>query len=277
MTATSRPSAAVSPARAGRAEVAVDGLESGVAVLGPDLAIDAKGLRRLEAYATLLREDSLAPTSVRDPRGIVEDHLLDSLVGLTLAPVRTARSIVDVGSGAGLPGIPLAVALPNAHVTLVEGNRRKAAFLTRAVEACELVHVDVVPVRAEVWTEGFGHHDLVTARAVDRLSVVCEYAAPLLSLGGWLVAWRGRRDADDEAEAGRAAETLGLELDGVVHVTPYEGAESRHLHVIRKVAETSERFPRRPGVARKRPLGAAGGPRATAGRTRADDSDRRQR
>ena len=105
--------------------------------------------------------------------------------------------------------------------------------------------------------KGSGCCDLVTARALAPLAVVAEYAAPLLALGGTLVAWRGRRDPVDEAAAGRAAAELGLEAREPIHVEPYPGALHRHLHVMVKVAPTPDRFPRRPGVARKRPLGAA--------------------
>ena len=101
----------------------------------------------------------------------------------------------------------------------------------------------------------------MTARAVAAPDVVAEYAAPLLGVGGSLVAWRGRRDAEAERAGERAAEILGLAVAQPVQVHPYAGAEHRYLHVMTKVLDTPTRFPRRPGVARKRPLGA----RATTG------------
>jgi 16S rRNA (guanine527-N7)-methyltransferase len=99
--------------------------------------------------------------------------------------------------------------------------------------------------------------DVVTARAVAPLDVVAEYAAPLLRPGGALVAWRGQRDADPEAEGDRAAVVLGLTVEDPLRVQPYPGALNRHLHVMVKTGPTPERFPRRDGVARKRPLGRA--------------------
>jgi 16S rRNA (guanine527-N7)-methyltransferase len=100
-----------------------------------------------------------------------------------------------------------------------------------------------------------GRCDLVTARALASLPVVAEYAAPLLRLGGTLIVWRGRRDPADEAAGARAAALLGLESLPPVQVQPYSGAVNRHLHPMLKVAATPARFPRRPGIARKRPLG----------------------
>ena len=102
--------------------------------------------------------------------------------------------------------------------------------------------------------DGIGAHDVVTARALAALPVLCEYAAPLLADGGVLVAWKGAVDEDEAAAGAAAAELLGLEPAEVLPVQPYPAAERRTLHVFRKVAPTPERFPRRPGMAVKRPL-----------------------
>ncbi len=156
---------------------------------------------RLGCLHRLLVDDPLAPTSVRDPIRVIDDHLADSLVALALEPVRTATTIADLGSGAGVPGLPLAIALPSASVALVESAARKCAFLERAVSECGVKNARVVHTRAEAWTDGLDSFDLVTARALATLEVVLEYAAPLLRLGGTLVAWRGARDADAEEAA----------------------------------------------------------------------------
>src|SRR4029077_9076284 len=150
-----------------------------------------------------------------------------------------------------------AAALPNARVSLVEAGSRKCAFLERAVTAMALRHTTVVHARAEGWADGIGAHDLVTARAVDTLSVLCEYAAPLLADDGVLVAWKGARDAAEEADGADAAGELGLELVEVRPVTPYPGSRDRHLHLYLKVRPTPNRYPRRPGMARKRPITAS--------------------
>jgi 16S rRNA (guanine527-N7)-methyltransferase len=211
---------------------------------------------QLTALAELLSSDPGAPTTVRDRTAVLDDHLADSLVALELREVRDALRVADLGSGAGLPGLALAIALPGARVALVESNRRKCEFLERALDACGVTNAMVVRARAEEWIDGRDGCDLVTARALAPLGVVAEYAAPLLVRGGALVAWRGRRDAGDEAAGTRAAEELGLEARPPLPVAPYAGAMHRHLHVLVKVAPTPPRFPRRAGMARKRPLGA---------------------
>ena len=188
------------------------------------------------------------PTTVKDP---VAEHVADSLSALPLlgSPAR----VVDIGSGAGFPGLALAAALPSARVTLVESQRRAAEVAGRLRDAGGLRNVHVVnePVESLGRVEGF---DVATVRAVAPLAVLVEYAAPLLALGGRLVAWKGARDADEERAGAEAAAIVGLAPERVERVEPFAGAHSRHLHVYVKTAPTPERFPRRPGVARKRPL-----------------------
>ncbi len=227
--------------------------------LGLRFGLNAGQVEQLSAFAAMLAYDKAAATTVRDPQRIRDDHLADALVALELPPVRVARRVADIGAGAGVPGIPLAVALPHARVTLLEAVGRKCEFMIAAAEALGLVNVEVVHGRAETWQAGLGVNDVVTARALAPLDIVAEYAAPLLTVGGALVAWRGRREPQIEADGSRAAEILGLEVQEPIRVEPYDGAENRHLHVMLKTSDTPARFPRRDGVARKRPLGQARG------------------
>jgi 16S rRNA (guanine527-N7)-methyltransferase len=213
--------------------------------------------RQLASLVDLVAADASAPTTVRDRQAILDDHLADSLVALELPQVREASAVADIGAGAGFPGLPLAIALPRSPVTLIESSARKCAFLQRAVEASRVENATVVHARVEELGRLSPAFDLVTARALAPLAVVAEYAAPLLEIGGTLVAWRGRRDPEGERIAKLAADELGLEVLEPVHVQPYSGAEHRYLHLMSKVMETATRFPRRPGVARKRPLGGA--------------------
>lgn len=223
--------------------------------LAERFALPEDAERRLGLLQRLLVDDPLAPTAVRDRVKVIDDHLADSLVALELPAVRAAEDIADLGSGAGPPGLPLAIALPRTCVALVESASRKCAFLERAIAVCEVANARVVHTRVEAWPEGLAAFDLVTARALATLEVVVEYAAPLLAVGGTLVAWRGRRDPDAEGAAARAAEQVGMEPEEIRQVQPYRGADHRYLHLMSKVMETPSGFPRRPGMATKRPLG----------------------
>jgi 16S rRNA (guanine527-N7)-methyltransferase len=214
----------------------------------PDAAL------RLGRLLELLESDPTAPTTVTDPAEGVDVHVTDSLEALALPVIRSAQRIADLGTGAGFPGIPLAVALPDANVDLVESLGRKCTFLERAVQAAAAPNAAVVCARAEEWSAR--DVDVVTVRAVAPLGVLVEYAAPLLREGGTLVAWKGVRDADEEAGGAAAAEVVGLEPVEVVTLAGRPGADHRTLHLYRKVRVTPSRFPRRPGMARKRPLSA---------------------
>lgn len=229
--------------------------ERALAALAERYELPPAAAAQLGALLVALADDPHAPTTVRDPAQAVDVHVADSLVALELPDVRTAKAIADLGAGAGFPGLPLAVALPEATVSLVESTARKCAFIDAAAAAAGIANALAVPERAESWRAGRESCDLVTARALAPLAVIAEYAAPLLRDGGALVAWKGRRDAEEERAAAVAADELGLATEAVHAVAPYPGTEHRHLHVLRKVAPTPSRFPRRPGMARKRPLG----------------------
>jgi 16S rRNA (guanine527-N7)-methyltransferase len=217
--------------------------------------LSAQQLATLGRVLEMLQRDKHAPTTVRGPREAAERHLADSLTGLDIDLIKDGRELADLGAGAGFPGVALAVALPGANVRLVESQRRKCEFLARMLAAAAIENASVVCARAEEWTEGLSHNDVVLARALAPQPIVLEYAAPLLRLGGALVDWRGRRDAQQERAAARAAGELGLQLREIRRVQPFTGATDRHLHVWLKTAATPVRFPRRAGIARKRPLG----------------------
>jgi len=211
----------------------------------------------LERLLDLLERDPTAPTTVRARPETLDVHVADSLSGLELDAVRSARRVADLGAGAGFPGLVLAAALPDAHVALVESVGRKCEWLQRAVDAMALANAEVVNARAEGWPAGIGAHDLVTARALAPLNALVEYAAPLLTEAGRLVAWKGRRDPAEEADGAAAAERLGMELGEVRRVQPFREARDRHLYLYLKVGPTPNGYPRRPGMARKRPLTAS--------------------
>jgi 16S rRNA (guanine527-N7)-methyltransferase len=217
--------------------------------------LDRGQMSQLGALLDLTESDEHAPTTVRSAERAADVHVADSLTALDLGPLRSAAHIADLGSGLGFPGLALAVALPGAEVALVESQRRKCDFLERACAYAEIENALVLCLRVEEWGDGRGRNDVVVARALAAQPVVLEYAGPLLRVGGALVDWRGRRDSTQEAETACAAEQLGMRLLEISRTEPYKDARDHHLHVFEKVAETPARFPRRAGMARKRPLG----------------------
>jgi 16S rRNA (guanine527-N7)-methyltransferase len=200
-------------------------------------------------------------TRITDPSGIARLHFADSLACLRGLP-DTARSeslrCVDIGSGAGMPGLALAVACPSWQVTLMDSVSKKTDFLRHVAGALALKAVDVETARAEELGRSPNHrgrYDIAVARAVADLPVLAEYALPLLRVGGRLVALKGR---DAHEEVGRAAGALDKLGGTAVSAEPYElggGTGTRYVVAVDKVADTPDKYPRRAGIPAKRPLG----------------------
>lgn len=164
--------------------------------------------------------------------------------------------VADLGSGAGVPGLVLAAALPDRSFVLVESVGKKCAFIRETAEAMGLGNVEVLHARAEETPSPPAPFDCVCARALAALPVLCEYAAPLLRDGGRAVFWKGDVPAAEERDGRYAASVLGLGEPRVERVEPFPGSQRRTLWIFEKVAPTPSRFPRRAGMATKRPLSA---------------------
>jgi 16S rRNA (guanine527-N7)-methyltransferase len=222
----------------------------------PTASLSPAQRRSLEIVLTLLAEERASVSSVTDQRAW-KVHVEDSLTGLEVPELRQARRIADLGAGAGFPGLVLAVTLPEAEVDLIDSISRKTAFITHAAEGAGIPNATALTTRAEDLAKGEGHesYDVVTARAVGRLSTLAELASPLLKQNGVLIAWKGRRDAEEEQQAERAAAELAMTPESILDVGHRAGSEHRHLHVIRKSGPTPANLPRKAGLAKKRPRG----------------------
>jgi 16S rRNA (guanine527-N7)-methyltransferase len=222
----------------------------------PSASLSPPGRRSLEIVLELLAAERASVSSVTDDRAW-QVHVADSLTGLEVPELRDAKRIADVGAGAGFPGLVLAVALPDAQVDLIESVSRKTAFITQAASAAGIPNATALTARAEDLARGEGResYNVVTARAVGRLSTLAELASPLLEEGGVLIAWKGKRDEDEERQMDRASAALAMTPERILDVGGRAGSEHRHLHIIRKSAPTPSNLPRNPGIAKKRPKG----------------------
>jgi 16S rRNA (guanine527-N7)-methyltransferase len=199
-------------------------------------------------------------TSITDPDGIVRKHFLDSLSCIAGAREHLQRDgcrVVDVGSGAGFPGLPIKLALPHIQLTLVETRGKRAAFLEHLIDTLGVIGVTVISERAETLGQAASHrehYDVGLARAVGSLGVVAELCLPLIRLGGRFVAPR-RGDFELESMAAQPAFDIlgGSQLEWLpVHVPDLD--DGRGLVISEKIATTPTRYPRRPGMPEKRPL-----------------------
>lgn len=189
-------------------------------------------------------------------------HFLDSLSCLAAGEIRGALSragsrAIDIGSGAGLPGIPLKIVSPAFGLTLLEATGKKVTFLQHLVRRLGLAEVTAIHARAEELGHEPGHreaYDVALARAVAELPVVVEYALPFCRVGGWVVAQKGSSGPEEAQAAQNALDQLGGMLHRVVPVELPEVPENRYLVVLRKVRPIPSAYPRRPGMPGKRPL-----------------------
>jgi 16S rRNA (guanine527-N7)-methyltransferase len=225
------------------------------------ISLGTRRLARLEAFARILSDYEEANViGTRGLPGILLDHILDSISCFLFRPLGTARSLVDVGSGGGLPGIPIKIVAPELEATLVESTAKKAHFLRRAVENLSLEGATVTNARVEQIARNETHrgvYDIATARAVARLPVVAEYCVPLLKVGGYAISMKARPDDDEIAEGERAAEKLGARVSTLIRVSrlPELEEKDRCLVILEKVEETPGEYPRKVGVPAKKPLG----------------------
>ena len=224
------------------------------------LRLDDDRIARLEAFARLLAGYEEANViGTREVGKILLDHVLDSLSCHLFQPLAEAGRLADVGSGGGLPGVPIKICAPHMGVTLIESTGKKVRFLRRVIDELSLPDTEVLNARVEEVSrvEYRGVYDVATARAVARLSVLAEYCVPLLKVGGRVVAMKGRLPDEELSEGERAAEKLGARVSEVIRVPhlPEVGEKERRLVVIQKARETPEKYPRNVGVPAKKPLG----------------------
>jgi 16S rRNA (guanine527-N7)-methyltransferase len=231
-------------------------LIEGAAALG--LVLTPAQVRAFQRYSDLLSiwNERLNLTSITGDRDIQVKHFLDSLTCLAAFSTERPCRLLDVGSGAGFPGLPLRIYDAGIHVTLLESHGKKAAFLMNLVRELDLADVEIVAERAETagsnprYRETF---DVVVARAVAELAVLAEYCLPFCRVGGVFVAQKKAGISEELKAAEVAIATLGGALERTIPAA-LPGLEPRQLVVICKIAPTPAKFPRRPGMPAKRPL-----------------------
>ena len=196
-------------------------------------------------------------TAIRDSESIRTKHFLDSLSCIQAWKAVPPSRLIDVGTGAGFPGIPIKILYPNLRLTLVESVGKKAMFCQHLVEVLGLEQVEVIQARAEDLGQDLNHrerYDWAVARAVANLNVLSEYLLPLVRVGGTVLAQKGESGPAEAQAAERAMHLLGGKLRQLIPVTLPGVADDRYLILVDKVAATPPKYPRKPGVPAKQPL-----------------------
>jgi 16S rRNA (guanine527-N7)-methyltransferase len=238
-------------------------LTSGASRLG--LRLDARQLERFERYYHLLAETGrrIDLTTALNYEEVQRRHFLESAamtVALREEGVLTAEdrySLIDVGTGAGLPGVPMKILLPQLSLTLVEATAKKATFLRRVIEELDLGDAQVLSGRAETLGREAPHRDayqLAVSKAVAPLPTLLELTLPFLRVGGVLAAPKGSGVDEELARSGLALALLGGVLEKVRPLVIPHGKHPQTLVLVRKQSPTPPHYPRRPGIPKKRPL-----------------------
>jgi 16S rRNA (guanine527-N7)-methyltransferase len=205
----------------------------------------------------LLWNDKFNLTAIRDREDIRVKHFLDSVTCLKAVPSLHSQKVIDIGTGAGFPGIPLKILCPGISLTLVESIGKKAAFCQHMIEVLELKNVNVVVQRAEEIGKLPAHHekyDLALARAVAILPILSEYLLPLVKVGGKMVVQKGESAPAECQQAEHAIKILGGCLEQLIPIQLPGVPGDRYLVVIKKISTTPNGYPRNTGIPQKKPL-----------------------
>ena len=223
------------------------------------IALSQTQMAQFDAYLALLLDwnERMNLTAVRDPHAIQIRHFLDSLSCATVTGGLNGRSLIDIGTGAGFPGLPLKILYPDLQLTLADSVAKKTVFLKAIVAELGLENVTIVAERAETLGQQLAHrqqYDWAVARGVVEMRALAEYLLPLCKIGGHMLAQKGKSAAQETEAAQNAFQTLGGGGATIQEIQLPEVETPHYLVVVEKIGVTPATYPRKPGMPGKRPL-----------------------
>lgn len=226
-----------------------------------DVAMGTDQANALATYQEILLDwnaNRMNLTAITEPSSVMVRHFLDSLSIVRVIGFDAGDRLIDVGTGAGFPGLVLAIVFPQLDVTLLDATKKKLNFLDHVIETLCLGNVRTLHLRAEDAGNDKAHrerYDIVTARAVARLPVLSEYLLPLAKLGGYCIAMKGETAQQELEDSQRALYVLGGEAMPVVPVQLPDVEQTHYLVTIQKKGKTPRAYPRKAGIPNKQPIG----------------------
>lgn len=223
------------------------------------LELNNEQLEQFLCYKDLLKEwnEKINLTAIVEDEEIIRKHFLDSLSVVSSGIIKDDYSLIDVGTGAGFPGIPLKIAFPNLKVVLLDSLNKRINFLNEVKEKLELREITTYHGRAEEFARKEGHregYDIAIARAVANMSVLSEYCMPFVKVGGYFIAMKGPSIDEELKEGKNAIGTLGGKIKEILK-TEVKGEELQHkILVVEKVLATMQKYPRKSGQIEKKPI-----------------------
>lgn len=223
------------------------------------LHLSGHQLEQLQRYEALLQEwnQKFNLTAISDPEGVQQKHFLDSISTVMVLKNYQLENLIDVGTGAGFPGLVIKILLPEIELTLVESVGKKVEFCRIVAETLGLSNVNLINERAELMGRDANHREQYSAaiaRAVASMPILCEYLLPFVKRDGVMLAQKGESGPAETQLAENAIQILGGKVSYIHHITLPGVVEERYLIEVNKIAPTPEKYPRRVGIPTKRPL-----------------------
>lgn len=216
-------------------------------------------LKELEIYKDTLQEwnEFMDLTNIIEDEDVYYKHFLDSLLIMKYFDFEDGKNVIDVGTGAGFPGLPLKIAKKDLNVTLMDSLNKRIKFLNEVIDRDKLTNIEAIHGRAEEMSrtkEYREKYDYAVSRAVARLNTLVEYTLPFVSVGGYFISMKGPQPQEEVEEAKNAIKKLGGELVDVIEYELSDTDNHRSIIIIKKVKETDKKYPRGGGKPRKKPL-----------------------
>ena len=224
-----------------------------------DVTLDQKQMERFELYYEMLIEKNkvMNLTAITEPEEVIDKHFVDSLAINKIVDLKNVKSVIDIGTGAGFPGIPLKIAFPWLEITLLDSLNKRINFLNEVINKLNLVNIETVHSRIEdfgkdkKYRESF---DFVTARAVANLAVLSEYLLPIAKVGGQCVCMKGSSVEEELSNGKNAIKVLGGKIKIIDEFVLPDSDMSRNVIIIDKIKNTPNKYPRKAGIPVKEPL-----------------------